>query len=54
MSNQEVPKLNKENFASWKSRMRLYLFGIGDYALYYVDNQYNSPPLGPMTIEKMK
>lgn len=33
--------------------MRLYLSGIRDYALYYLDNEY-TPPHRPMTIEQMK
>lgn len=53
MYKREVPKLNKDNFASRRSRMRLYLSGIGDYALYYLDNQY-TPPTPPMTIDQMK
>ena len=32
MSKKEVPKLNKDNFAAWKSLMKLLLRSIGDYA----------------------
>ena len=32
MSRREVPKLNKDNFSTWKSIMKLHLGGIGDYA----------------------
>ena len=32
MSRREVPKLNRDNFFSWQSFMKLHLGGIGDYA----------------------
>ena len=32
MSKGEVPKLNRDNFPTWKSLMRLHLGGIGDHA----------------------
>ena len=31
MSKREVPKLNRDNFPTWKSLMRLHLGGIGDH-----------------------
>ena len=32
MSKREVSKLNRDNFPTWKSLMRLHLGGIGDHA----------------------
>ena len=32
MSKREVPKLNRDNFPTWKSLLRLHLGGIGDHA----------------------
>ena len=32
MYREEVPKLNKENFPTWKILMKLHLGGLGDYA----------------------
>ena len=32
MSRKEVPKLNKDNFSTWKSLIKLHLGGISDYA----------------------
>ena len=32
MSRREVPKLNRDNFSTWKSLMKLHLGGIGDYS----------------------
>ena len=32
MYRMEVPKLNKENFLSWKILVKLHLGGLGDYA----------------------
>ena len=54
MYKKAVPKLNKKNIFSWKSKMRLYLSGMGDYALRYLENDYNPPPLRLMNVEKMK
>lgn len=54
MYQREVPKLNIENFPSWKIRMWMYLSRIEYYALYYLDNQYTSPPLAPMIVEWMR
>ena len=31
MSKREVPKLNRDNFPSWKILMKLHLGGIGDH-----------------------
>ena len=33
MYKKEVPKLNKENFPTWKSLMKLHLGGLGDFAM---------------------
>ena len=32
MSKRDVPKLNRDNFATWKSLMKLHLGSICDYA----------------------
>ena len=32
MSKEEVPKLNRDNFATWKILMKLHLGSIGDHA----------------------
>ena len=32
MSKRDVPKLNKENFPTWKNMMKLHLGGLGDHA----------------------
>ena len=52
MSKREVLKLNKDNFAAWKSLMKLHLGSIGDYAqtLIIVDH---TDPIGPLTIEDL-
>ena len=39
----EVPKLNKENFPTWKSLMKLHILGIGDTTLNSVENSYVDP-----------
>lgn len=53
MYKKEVPKLNKENFPTWKSLMKFHLVGIGDSKKYYVEHDYVAPA-APMTIEEMK
>ena len=36
MSKREVPKLNGDNFPTWKSLMKLHLGGLGDHAQSYI------------------
>ena len=54
MSKREVPKLNKENFPTWKSFMRLHLARIGDGAIHFVDNKYVEITTIPLTTQQMK
>ena len=53
MYQKEVPKLNKEIFTAWKSLMKLYIVGIGDSTIYYLDNEYVTIP-APMKAQKIK
>ena len=32
MSKREVPKINRDNFATWRILMKLHLGGLGDHA----------------------
>ena len=43
MSRREVPKLNKDNFSTWKSLMKLHLGGIGDYAQDFITTKHVDP-----------
>jgi len=53
MKRQDVPKLNKDNFASWKSRIRLHLSGIGNDVTQYLDTEYVLPT-GPLTVDQLR
>ena len=52
MSKREVPKLNKENFAAWKSLTKLYLGSIGDYAQNSIGIEHVTLA-GPLTIDDL-
>ena len=43
MSRREVPKLNRDNFSTWKSLMKLHLGGIGDYAQDCITTEHVEP-----------
>ena len=53
MSKREVPKLNRDNFAAWKSLMKLHLGSIGDHAQTLVIVEHVDPSSVP-TVEDMK
>ena len=53
MSKREVPKLNRDNFPTWKILMKLHLEGIGDHAQSLIMVEYVDP-IGVTTIEDMK
>ena len=53
MSKREVPKLNRDNFSTWKILMRLHLGGIGDHAQSSIIVEHVDP-FGVLTIEDMK
>ena len=44
MSKRELPKLNRDNFPTWKSLMKLHLGGIGDHAQNYITMEHVDPP----------
>ena len=50
MYKKKVSRLNKENFPTWHSLMKLYLVGIGDGAIH---NAYVEIPR-PLTTKQMK
>ena len=52
MSKREVPKMNKDNFAAWKSLMKLHLASIGDYAQTSITVDHVDPA-GPLTRDDM-
>ena len=43
MSKREVPKLNRDNFPTWKILMKLHLGGIGDHAQNYIIVEHVDP-----------
>ena len=53
MSKREVPKLNKDNFAAWKSLMKLHLGSIGDYAQTSIIVDHITPA-GPFIAEDLR
>ena len=52
MSKREVPKLNKDNFAAWKSLMKLHLGSIGDYAQTSIGTEHVDLA-GPLTTKDL-
>ena len=52
MSKREVPKLNKDNFAAWKSLMKFHLGSIGDYAQTSIIVDHIDS-VGPLTAEDL-
>ena len=53
MSKREVPKLNRDNFATWKSLMKLHLGSIGNHAQTSITEEHIDPSSVP-TIDYMK
>ncbi|OYD06008.1 hypothetical protein CHM34_18630 [Paludifilum halophilum] len=43
MSQRDVPKINKENFRTWKSLMKLQLGGLGDHAQSTITTKHVNP-----------
>src|SRR5271156_227488 len=52
MNRRVVPKLNKDNFASWKSRIRLHLSGIGNDVTQFLNTDYVLP-IGVLTVDQL-
>ena len=50
----DVPKLNKENFPTWKNLMRLHISSINDSSINSMDNEYVKVITTPLTIEQLK
>ena len=53
MSKREVPKLNRDNFPTWKSLMKLHLGGLGDHAKTTITVEHVNP-IGVLTTQDMK
>ena len=53
MSKREVPKLNKDNFTTWKSLTKLHIESIGDHPKTSIIVEHVDP-IGVPTIEDMK
>lgn len=56
MSKIEVPKLNRDKFAAWKSLMKLHLESIGDYTKTSIGVEHLDParPLSTDDLNKRK
>lgn len=54
MYKKEVPRLNKENFPTWKSLMGVYLAGIGDGEIHFVENSYVEIIVLPIIAQQLK
>ena len=39
----EIPKLNRDNFATWQRLMRLNIATISDLGYKYLDTKYKTP-----------
>ena len=46
----EIPKLNRDTFATWKGLMRLHLDTINDLGCNYLDAKYKTP-IGTLSVE---
>ena len=53
MTKREAPKLNKDNFATWQSLMKLHIGSIGDNAQKTITIEHVDP-VGAPTTEDMK
>ena len=53
MSKREVPKLNRDNFITWQSLMKLHLGSIGDHAQTSITMEHVDP-VGVPTAKDMK
>ena len=54
MPKRESPKLNKDNFASWKSLMKLHLGSIGDHAQTTITVEHVDPASVPTAEDTKK
>ncbi|GLJ37402.1 hypothetical protein SUGI_0759380 [Cryptomeria japonica] len=54
MYKRDAPKLNKSSFSTWQKRMKLHLLGIGEYVVYYLENDFVTPSTYPLTMEEIK
>lgn len=54
MYKKEVPKLNNENFPTWKILMRLHIDGISNVALEFMYNSYVTITTIPLTAQQLK
>ena len=54
MYKREVPKLKRDNFAAWKSLMKLHLGSIGDHAQTLIIVEYVDPGGVPTTKDMKK
>ena len=52
MSKRDIPKLNKDNFAAWKSLIKLHLGSIGDYAKTSITIELVDP-VGPLSADDL-
>ena len=52
MSKRDVPKLNGDNFATWKSLIKLHLGSIGDYAKTLITVEHVDPS-GPLSADDL-
>ncbi|GLJ22783.1 hypothetical protein SUGI_0429240 [Cryptomeria japonica] len=50
----DAPKLNKSSFSTWQKRMKLHLSGVGEYVVYYLENDFITPSTYPLTMEEIK
>ena len=53
MSKRDVPKLNRDNFPTWKSLMKLHLGGLGDHAQSTITTKHVDP-VGASIAKDMK
>lgn len=53
MSKREVPKINRDNFPTWKIMMKLYLGGLGDCAQSTITIEHIDPA-GALTAKDLK
>ena len=53
MSKREVPKLNRDNFPTWKSLMKIHIGGLGEHAQSIITTKHVDT-IGVPTTEDMK
>ena len=54
MSKREVPKLNRDNFTTWKILMKLHLGGLGDHAQSTITIEHFDPVGAPIAKDMRK